>query len=50
VLHVSAHIKAISGTSLKTNLKGNACKQILIIKIIKISIVFVNTNAVGVAR
>jgi hypothetical protein len=50
VLHVSAHIKAISGNSLKTNLKENACKQRLLIKVIKISIVFVNINPVGVAR
>ena len=50
VLHVSARIKAISGTSLKTNVKENACKQGLLIKIIKISIVFVNINPVGVAK
>jgi hypothetical protein len=50
VLHVSADTKAISGISLKTNVKENACKQILLIKIIKISIVFVNIKPVRVAR
>ena len=31
MLHVAAHIKAMSGTSLKTNVRENACKQSLLI-------------------
>jgi hypothetical protein len=50
MLHVAAHIKAISGTSLKTNVRENACKQSLLIKIINISIVFINIDPVGIAR